>query len=196
MWYQQSVSKVAAAIKVRSSGVAVIASIGTYPLVAEGNPHNYIRVGLCWMCWSVVWSRPTCAAVPVLQIVDKLFELDPDGSLLAFADMMRKQIVMPAHLMDDGEHEGKTGRNLFAVSDCVQHISVRQLHRAWSVLHCPYEVGFVRSAQYMQPYCAYHHQTLRSQPAVLRCFSVVVMTLKTRLQSVHNLLMLHGSCIV
>lgn len=48
------------------------------------------------------------------RIVDKLFELDPDGSLTAFADMMRKQIVMPAHLMDDGEHEGKTGRNLFA----------------------------------------------------------------------------------
>lgn len=34
--------------------------------------------------------------------------------MLAFADMMRKQIVMPAHLMDDDEH-GTTnaGRNLF-----------------------------------------------------------------------------------
>ena len=37
--------------------------------------------------------------------------------MLAFADMMRKQIVMPAHLMNDLEHEklnGK-GRNLFSV---------------------------------------------------------------------------------
>ncbi len=34
--------------------------------------------------------------------------------MVAWADMMRKQIVMPAHLMDDNEHHGKTGRNLFA----------------------------------------------------------------------------------
>ena len=33
--------------------------------------------------------------------------------MIAFGDMMRKQIVMPAHLMDDGEHSAKTGRNLF-----------------------------------------------------------------------------------
>lgn len=51
------------------------------------------------------------------QIMDGLFERDPNGSIIAFADMMRKQIVMPAHLMNDGEHERNTGRNLFAVSD-------------------------------------------------------------------------------
>lgn len=34
--------------------------------------------------------------------------------MLAFADMMRKQIVMPAHLMDDGRHSSMNdGRNLF-----------------------------------------------------------------------------------
>ena len=39
---------------------------------------------------------------------------DPNGAMLAFADMMRKQIVMPAHLMDDGRHgELNNGRNLF-----------------------------------------------------------------------------------
>lgn len=47
------------------------------------------------------------------KITEKLYELDPNGAMLAFADMMRKQIVMPAHLMDDGQHS-KTGRNLFA----------------------------------------------------------------------------------
>ncbi|CAA0818425.1 Acyl- [Striga hermonthica] len=36
------------------------------------------------------------------KIVDKLFEVDPDGTVLAFADMMRKKISMPAHLMYDG----------------------------------------------------------------------------------------------
>lgn len=39
------------------------------------------------------------------KIVDKLFELDPSGAMLAFEDMMRKQIVMPAHLMYDGESD-------------------------------------------------------------------------------------------
>lgn len=49
------------------------------------------------------------------KIVDELFRLDPSGAVLAFADMMRKQIVMPAHLMDDMEHEKlNPGRNLFA----------------------------------------------------------------------------------
>lgn len=39
---------------------------------------------------------------------------DPNGAMLAFADMMRKKITMPAHLMDDGEHGAKNaGRNLF-----------------------------------------------------------------------------------
>ena len=50
-----------------------------------------------------------------MQIVDELFVKDPNGAMLAFADMMRKQIVMPAHLMDDGEHIARNGRNLFAV---------------------------------------------------------------------------------
>lgn len=52
----------------------------------------------------------------MLQIVDALFEHDPNGAMLAFADMMRKQIVMPAHLMDDMSHQERNGRNLFAVS--------------------------------------------------------------------------------
>jgi hypothetical protein len=30
--------------------------------------------------------------------------------------MMKKQIVMPAHLMDDNEHEARNKRNLFSVS--------------------------------------------------------------------------------
>ncbi|XP_059628599.1 stearoyl-[acyl-carrier-protein] 9-desaturase, chloroplastic-like [Cornus florida] len=37
------------------------------------------------------------------KIVEKLFEIDPDGTVLALADMMRKKISMPAHLMFDGQ---------------------------------------------------------------------------------------------
>ena len=39
------------------------------------------------------------------KIVEKLFEIDPDGTVMAFADMMRKKISMPAHLMYDGRDE-------------------------------------------------------------------------------------------
>ena len=42
--------------------------------------------------------------------MDELYERDPNGSMLAFADMMQKSIVMPAHLMDDGEHKQRTGK--------------------------------------------------------------------------------------
>jgi acyl-[acyl-carrier-protein] desaturase len=36
------------------------------------------------------------------KISEKLFEIDPDGAMTAFEDMMRKKIAMPAHLMFDG----------------------------------------------------------------------------------------------
>ncbi|KAH7330968.1 hypothetical protein KP509_20G010400 [Ceratopteris richardii] len=42
------------------------------------------------------------------KIVEKLFELDPDDTILALEDMMRKKISMPAHLMYDGND-----RNIF-----------------------------------------------------------------------------------
>ncbi|KAF8393784.1 hypothetical protein HHK36_019982 [Tetracentron sinense] len=47
------------------------------------------------------------------KIVEKLFEIDADGTVLSFADMMRKKIMMPAHLMYDGRDD-----NLF------EHFSV------------------------------------------------------------------------
>ncbi|OVA03217.1 Fatty acid desaturase [Macleaya cordata] len=39
------------------------------------------------------------------KIVEKLFEIDPDATLLGFADMMKKKISMPAHLMFDGKDD-------------------------------------------------------------------------------------------
>ncbi|PIM99661.1 Acyl-[acyl-carrier-protein] desaturase [Handroanthus impetiginosus] len=39
------------------------------------------------------------------KIVEKLFEIDPDGTVLAFADMMKKKISMPAHLLYDGRDD-------------------------------------------------------------------------------------------
>lgn len=39
------------------------------------------------------------------KIVEKLFKIDPDGTILALADMMKKKISMPAHLMFDGRDD-------------------------------------------------------------------------------------------
>ncbi|KAE8694869.1 desaturase [Hibiscus syriacus] len=39
------------------------------------------------------------------KIVEKLFEIDPDATVQTFADMMRKKISMPAHLMYDGRDD-------------------------------------------------------------------------------------------
>lgn len=47
------------------------------------------------------------------RIIEHLLEVDPSGAMTAYGDMMKKQIVMPAHLMDDNEHS-KQKRNLFA----------------------------------------------------------------------------------
>jgi len=47
-------------------------------------------------------------------ICEELFRKDPDGMMMAFADMMKKQIVMPAHLMDDGIHTTRgSGNSIF-----------------------------------------------------------------------------------
>jgi len=36
------------------------------------------------------------------NFISHIFEQDPDGAMLAFRDLMRAQIVMPSHLMQDG----------------------------------------------------------------------------------------------
>ncbi|GAB2229176.1 hypothetical protein Droror1_Dr00023312 [Drosera rotundifolia] len=54
------------------------------------------------------------------KIVEKLFEIDPDGTMLCLEDMMRKKVSMPAHLMYDGSDD-----NLFEnYSSVAQRIGV------------------------------------------------------------------------
>ncbi|KAL9451166.1 hypothetical protein AB3S75_012839 [Citrus x aurantiifolia] len=43
--------------------------------------------------------------IAYVKIVEKLFEIDPDYTILALAGMMKKRIKMPAHLMYDGEDD-------------------------------------------------------------------------------------------
>lgn len=52
--------------------------------------------------------------VAYTNIVEQLFQRDPEGALMAFYDMMKKGVVMPAHFVDDGVHTtNNQGANLF-----------------------------------------------------------------------------------
>jgi acyl-[acyl-carrier-protein] desaturase len=56
------------------------------------------------------------------SFVSKIFELDPSEMMLAFEDMMRKKIVMPAHFMrQQGE---KIGQSWSHFSDAAQRLGV------------------------------------------------------------------------
>lgn len=52
--------------------------------------------------------------------MEQIFDRDPNGAMIAFEEMMRKKIVMPAHLMFDGENE-----NLFQDYASVRYSFVR-----------------------------------------------------------------------
>nr|2UW1_A Chain A, PLASTID DELTA4 MULTIFUNCTIONAL ACYL-ACYL CARRIER PROTEIN DESATURASE [Hedera helix] len=59
---------------------------------------------LAHICGSIA-SDEKRHATAYTKIVEKLAEIDPDTTVIAFADMMRKKITMPAHLMYDGSDE-------------------------------------------------------------------------------------------
>ncbi|KAA8532142.1 hypothetical protein F0562_006716 [Nyssa sinensis] len=49
------------------------------------------------------------------KIMEKLFEIDPDATVVAFANMMKKKITMPAHWMYDG-HDNNLFMHFSAVA--------------------------------------------------------------------------------
>ena len=56
------------------------------------------------------------------SFVTRIFELDPSGIMLAFEDMMKKRIVMPAHFLT--ESGGETGDLFSHFSNAAQRIKV------------------------------------------------------------------------
>ena len=56
------------------------------------------------------------------DFVRRIFELDPNGMMLALEDMMRKKIIMPAHFLR--ETGGKIGELFTHFSDAAQRIKV------------------------------------------------------------------------
>ncbi|KXZ42185.1 hypothetical protein GPECTOR_188g290 [Gonium pectorale] len=93
-------------------------------------------------------------------IVEEVLRRDPDGGVLAFADMMKKGIVMPAHFVDDGWHTEANGRgsNLFVdyatVADAIGVYTtndyaniVEHLVKRWDIEHVPVVSGEAAEAQ-------------------------------------------------
>ncbi|CAH8309895.1 unnamed protein product [Eruca vesicaria subsp. sativa] len=73
------------------------------------------------------------------RIVEKLFEIDPDGTVQALASMMRKRITMPAHLMHDGrddnlfDHYGAVAQRI-GVYTAMDYAGILEfLLRRWNV---------------------------------------------------------------
>ncbi|KAH7858867.1 hypothetical protein Vadar_028913 [Vaccinium darrowii] len=62
---------------------------------------EYGDIKLAQICGTIASDEKRHEAA-YTKIVEKLFEIDPEGTVLAFANMMRKNITMPAHLMYDG----------------------------------------------------------------------------------------------
>ncbi|CAA6660728.1 unnamed protein product [Spirodela intermedia] len=76
------------------------------------------------------------------KIVEKLFEIDPDGTVIAFEDMMKKKISMPAHLMYDGRDD-----NLFEHFSADYADILEFLVQRWGVEHLTGLSGEGRRAQ-------------------------------------------------
>jgi len=61
-----------------------------------------------------------------IDFINRIFELDPSQAMLAFEDMMRKKIVMPAHFMR--QTGGVIGELFTHFSDAAQRIMVYTTH--------------------------------------------------------------------
>ncbi|GLC41789.1 hypothetical protein PLESTM_001239700 [Pleodorina starrii] len=93
-------------------------------------------------------------------IVGEVLRRDPDGGVLAFADMMRKGIVMPAHFVDDDWHGAANGKgsNLFidyaSVADAIGVYTtndyaniVEHLVKKWDIANLQVVTGEAAEAQ-------------------------------------------------
>ncbi|XWS09434.1 hypothetical protein CRYUN_Cryun40dG0084200 [Craigia yunnanensis] len=76
--------------------------------ISHGNTARLAKehgdIKLAHLCGSIA-SDEKRHETAYTKIIAKLFEIDPDGAVLSFADMMRKKISMPAHLMYDGQDD-------------------------------------------------------------------------------------------
>ena len=79
------------------------------------------NIQLAKMC-GVIASDEARHANAYIDFIDRIFKLDPSEVMLAFEDMMRKKIVMPAHFLR--ETGGAMGELFKHFSDAAQRIMV------------------------------------------------------------------------
>jgi acyl-[acyl-carrier-protein] desaturase len=87
------------------------------------------------------------------MVVEKLFEIDPDGALMAYENMMKKNIVMPAALMYDGENNNLWDQfsgaaekiGVYTAEDYAQIIEF--LNRRWELADRSFTKGTSLEAQ-------------------------------------------------
>ena len=80
------------------------------------------------------------------DFVKTILEIDPNGMVLAFADMMKKKIVMPAHFLR--ESGGVIGAAFENFSVCAQRLGVYTSHDYIDILKkllVSWEIGALRS---------------------------------------------------
>jgi len=73
------------------------------------------------MC-GVIASDEARHAKAYKHFIEKIFEVDPNGAMLAFEDMMRKKIVMPAHFLR--EVGLKIGQTFGHFTDAAQRLGI------------------------------------------------------------------------
>ncbi|MFT6995238.1 MAG: acyl-[acyl-carrier-protein] desaturase, partial [Maribacter sp.] len=79
------------------------------------------------------------------EFVKTILEHDPNGMMLAFADMMKQKIVMPAHFLR--ESGGTIGAAFENFSNCAQRLGVYTAHdyiEILSKLNSFWEIDAVR----------------------------------------------------
>ncbi|XP_006828769.2 stearoyl-[acyl-carrier-protein] 9-desaturase, chloroplastic isoform X1 [Amborella trichopoda] len=76
--------------------------------VSHGNTARHVKeygeLKLAQICGTIAADEKRHETA-YTKIVEKLFEIDPDDTILAFADMMKKKISMPGRLMYDGQDD-------------------------------------------------------------------------------------------
>ncbi|OMO62181.1 Fatty acid desaturase, type 2 [Corchorus capsularis] len=76
--------------------------------ISHGNTARLAKqhgdINLAKICGTIA-SDEKRHATAYTKVIEKLFEIDPDETVKAFAEMMRKKITMPAHLMYDGRDD-------------------------------------------------------------------------------------------
>ncbi|GLJ45147.1 hypothetical protein SUGI_0950550 [Cryptomeria japonica] len=74
-----------------------------------------------------------CHETAYTKMVKKLFEIDPDGTIIDFEDMMHKKITMSAHLMYDGQDDNLFD-HFFSYCTTTNYVDIMEfLVKRWNV---------------------------------------------------------------